>query len=39
MIRAFDMFCGGGGSSYGTASAGASVVGGVDAWTVRRQMI
>lgn len=32
MIRTFDMFCGGGGSSYGAALAGASIVGGVDAW-------
>ena len=38
MIRAFDMFCGGGGSSYGTASAGASVVGGVDAWTLATEV-
>ena len=38
MIRAFDMFCGGGGSSYGAALAGASVVGGVDAWTLATEV-
>ena len=32
MIRAFDMFCGAGGSSCGAAMAGATVVGGIDAW-------
>lgn len=32
MIRTFDMFCGGGGSSYGAAMAGATVVAGIDAW-------
>lgn len=31
-IRAFDMFCGGGGSSLGARDAGAKVVGGVDLW-------
>lgn len=31
-IRAFDMFCGGGGSSLGASLAGASVVGGIDLW-------
>ena len=34
MIRTFDMFCGGGGSSSGAALAGASVIGGIDAWTL-----
>lgn len=34
MIRTFDMFCGGGGSSYGAAMAGAVVVGGIDAWSL-----
>lgn len=33
MIRAFGMFCGGGGSSFGAALVGATVVGGIDAWT------
>ena len=28
MIRTFDMFCGGGGSSYGAEMAGAEIVGG-----------
>lgn len=31
-VRAFDMFCGGGGSSLGARAAGADVVGGVDLW-------
>ncbi len=30
--RAIDLFCGAGGSSYGAQMAGASVVGGIDAW-------
>lgn len=34
MIRTFDMFCGAGGSSAGAAIAGASVVGGIDAWAL-----
>ena len=38
MIRTFDMFCGGGGSSYGAALAGASVIGGVDAWTLATEV-
>jgi len=38
MIRAFDMFCGGGGSSYGAALAGVSVVGGVDAWALATEV-
>lgn len=29
-IRAFDLFCGAGGSSWGAASAGAEIVGGID---------
>ena len=32
MIRTFDMFCGGGGSSYGAEKAGAKIVGGIDSW-------
>ena len=32
MIRAFDMFCGAGGSSRGAARAGARIVGGIDSW-------
>jgi len=32
-IRTFDMFCGGGGSSIGANTAGATIVGGVDLWT------
>lgn len=31
-IRAFDLFCGGGGSSIGAKQAGVTPVGGVDAW-------
>ena len=38
MLRAFDMFCGAGGGSYGAALAGASVVGGVDAWTLATEV-
>ena len=38
MIRTFDMFCGGGGSSSGAALAGASVIGGVDAWTLAAEV-
>lgn len=30
MIRTLDLFCGGGGSSYGARSAGAEIVGGID---------
>lgn len=33
-VRAFDLFCGGGGSSLGAKSAGATPVGGVDLWPV-----
>ena len=32
MIRTFDMFCGGGGRSYGAEMAGAEIVGGIDSW-------
>ena len=32
--RAFDLFCGGGGSSLGAKSAGATPVGGVDLWSI-----
>ncbi|MDE0433758.1 MAG: DNA cytosine methyltransferase [Bryobacterales bacterium] len=38
MIRTFDMFSGGGGSSWGAAMAGASVIGGVDAWTLATEV-
>jgi DNA (cytosine-5)-methyltransferase 1 len=31
-LRTLDLFCGGGGSSWGARSAGAEIVGGVDAW-------
>jgi DNA (cytosine-5)-methyltransferase 1 len=34
MIRAFDMFCGAGGSSCGARSSGVEIVGGVDLWHV-----
>ncbi len=33
-IRAFDLFCGGGGSSLGAKQAGAVPVGGVDLWPI-----
>ncbi len=33
-LRAFDMFCGLGGSSRGAVAAGATVVGGIDSWHV-----
>lgn len=33
IIRTFDMFCGGGGSSYGAVMAGAEIVGGIDSWS------
>jgi DNA (cytosine-5)-methyltransferase 1 len=32
VLRAFDMFCGGGGSSLGAQAAGVEIVGGVDLW-------
>ncbi len=38
MIRAFDMFCGLGGSSRGAAAAGATVVGGIDAWPLATEV-
>lgn len=38
MIRAFDMFCGGGGSSHGAKMAGAKIVGGIDAWTLATEV-
>jgi len=34
MIRAIDLFCGGGGSSWGAKNAGVEMVGAVDAWDV-----
>lgn len=33
-IRAIDLFCGGGGSSWGAADAGIQLVGAVDAWDI-----
>jgi DNA (cytosine-5)-methyltransferase 1 len=33
-LRAIDLFCGGGGSSWGARAAGAKLVGAVDAWPV-----
>src|SRR5690349_15162552 len=33
VIRALDLFCGAGGSSCGARQAGATIVGGVDAWS------
>ena len=33
-IRTLDLFCGGGGSSFGAKAAGARIVCGVDAWSV-----
>ena len=38
MIRTFDMFCGGGGSSYGAKMAGAEVVAGIDSWRLATQV-
>ena len=38
MIRAFDMFCGGGGSSYGAEMAGAEIVGGIDLWPLATEI-
>jgi len=34
MIPTLDLFCGGGGSSWGATSAGAHVVGAIDAWDI-----
>lgn len=33
-VRAIDLFCGGGGSSWGAKAAGAEIVCGIDAWDV-----
>lgn len=33
-LRGIDLFCGGGGSSYGAVAAGANIVAGIDAWDV-----
>ena len=33
-IRAIDLFCGGGGSSWGAADAGVEMVGAIDAWDI-----
>ena len=38
MIRAFDMFCGMGGSSRGATAAGADIVGGIDAWPLAAEV-
>ena len=38
MIRAFDMFCGAGGSSRGAALAGAAIAGGIDSWKLATQV-
>ena len=34
MVRTLDLFCGGGGSSWGARAAGADIVCGIDAWNV-----
>ena len=36
-VRTLDLFCGGGGSSWGARAAGAEIVRGVDAWDVAAQ--
>lgn len=33
-VRTLDLFCGGGGSSWGAQAAGAQIVGGIDAWRI-----
>ena len=38
MIRTFDMFCGGGGSSCGAELAGAEIVGGIDSWSLATEV-
>ena len=38
MIRTFDMFCGGGGSSYGAEMAGAEIAGGIDLWSLATEV-
>ena len=38
MIRAYDIFSGLGGSSYGAAAAGATIVGGIDAWNLATEV-
>ena len=38
MIRTFDMFCGGGGSSYGAKMAGAEIAGGIDLWPIATEV-
>ena len=37
MVRAIDLFCGGGGSSWGAKNAGVEMVGAVDAWDIAAQ--
>lgn len=34
MVRAIDLFCGAGGSSFGAQAAGATMIGAVDAWDI-----
>jgi DNA (cytosine-5)-methyltransferase 1 len=34
MVRTLDLFCGGGGSSWGASAAGAEILGAVDAWNI-----
>ncbi len=36
-VRAFDMFCGAGGSSCGARQAGATIAGGIDLWPLATQ--
>ena len=38
MIRTYDIFSGLGGSSYGAAAAGATIVGGIDAWNLATEV-
>ena len=38
LVRTFDMFCGGGGSSYGAAMAQAEIVGGIDLWSLATEV-
>lgn len=37
MVKTLDLFCGGGGSSWGASRAGANIVGAVDAWGLATQ--
>ena len=38
MVRTYDIFSGLGGSSYGAAAAGATIVGGIDAWSLATEV-